>query len=72
MMRSDEMERIDINLAQRTIEAAGDNRVPVPPVMQSSVMIHGAMDNFDNEENTSSGVGSSHDTILIFFRILMK
>ena len=72
MMRSDEMERIDINLAQRTIEAAGDNRVPVPPVMQSSVMIHGAMDNFDNEENTSSGIGSSHDTILMFFRILMK
>ena len=27
------------------------------------------MDNFDREENTSSGIGGSHDTILVLFQI---
>ena len=64
----DEVERIDINLAQRTIDAAGENLVPVPPVINSSAIIQGAMDNFDNEESTSSGIGGSHDTILMLFQ----
>ena len=64
----DEIERIDINLAQRTIDAAGENLVPVPPVINSSAIIQGAMDKFDNEENTTSGIGGSHDTILVLFQ----
>ena len=32
------------------------------------MLIQGAMDNFDHEENTSSGIGGSHDTILVLFQ----
>ena len=30
-------------------------------------MIHGTMDNFDNEENALSGIEGNHDTILMLF-----
>ena len=64
----DELERIDQGLAQRTIAAAGENRVPIPELINNSNMIHGAMDNFDNTEATLSGLGTSHDTILVLFQ----
>ena len=64
----DELERIDTSLALRTIELAGNNRVPVPEVVDGSAIIHGAIDNYDNEENTPSGIGGSHDTILMLFQ----
>ena len=44
------------------------NRVPIPKNITSSSIIHGATDNFDHEENTSSGIGGSHDTILMLFQ----
>ena len=47
---------------------AGSNRVPVPKNINSSSIIHGAMDNFDHEENTLSGIGGNHDTILVLFQ----
>ena len=31
-------------------------------------MIHGVMDNFDHKENTPSGIGDSHHTILMLFQ----
>ena len=31
-------------------------------------LIHGAMDNFEHTEVTSSGIGGSHDTILMLFQ----
>ena len=52
----DEIERIDTALASRTIELAGNNRVPVAETIDSSAIIHGAIDNYDNEEGTSSGI----------------
>ena len=64
----EELERIDCSLANRIIKTAGNNRVPVPPKISPSVMIHGAMDNFDHIENTPSGKDSSHDTILMLFQ----
>ena len=63
-----ELEQIDNALTQRTIRRAGSYRVPVPPSIKPSVLIQGAMDNFDHEENTSSGIGGSHDTILVLFQ----
>ena len=63
-----ELEKIDNGLAQRIIRRAGDNHVPIPPSIKPSVLIQGAMDNFDHEENTSSGMGGSHDTILVLFQ----
>ena len=64
----DEVDRIDSALAQRTIDRAGINHVPVPPSIHPCVLIQGAMDNFDHEENTQSGIGGSHDTILMLFQ----
>ena len=37
--------------------------MPVPSIKN----IHGAMDNFDHTEVTSSGIRGSHDTILMMF-----
>ena len=59
--------KIDVGLAHHIIDPAGPNRVPVPSSFLSNHIIHGAMDNFDHEENTS-GIGGSHDTILMLFQ----
>ena len=64
----DEMEKIDTGLAQRTINAAGVNRSPIPSTIKNDVLLHGAMDNFDHDENTPSGIGGSHDTSLMVFQ----
>ena len=64
----DEMEKIDTGLAQRTINTAGVNRSPIPSTIKNDVLLHGAMDNFDHDENTPSGIGGSHDTILMVFQ----
>ena len=63
-----ELEKIDNGLAQRIIRRAGDDHVPIPPSIKPSVLIKGAMANFDHEENTSSGIGGSHDTIHVLFQ----
>ena len=64
----DEVERTDIGITQEVINLTGPNRLPVPKNINSSSIIHGAMDNFDHEENTFSGIGGSHDTILVLFQ----
>ena len=40
----------------------------LPRTITSSSIIHGAIDNFDHNENTLTGKGSSHDTIIIVFQ----
>ena len=50
----DEVERVDSTLA--------------PPSIQPGDLIQGAMDNFHHDENTKSGIGGSHDTILMLFQ----
>ena len=42
--------------------------MPAPKNINSSSIIHGAMDNFDHKGNTLSGVGGSHDTVLVLFQ----
>ena len=42
--------------------------MPVPKNINSSSIIHGAMDNFDHKGNVLSGIGGSHDTILVLFQ----
>ena len=64
----DEVEWLDSGLAQHTFEKAGAHHVPVPPSIEHGVLILGAMDNFDNEEKTKSGIGGSHNTILMLFQ----
>jgi len=46
----------------------GNNRVPIPAVLESSTPLNGAMDNFDRNESTLAGTGSTHDTILVLFQ----
>ena len=64
----DDLERVDMCQTQQLINLAGLSRVPVPENINSSSIIHGAMDNFDHEVNISSGIGGSHDTILVLFQ----
>ena len=64
----DDLERVDMCQTQQLINLAGPSRVPVPENIDSSSIIHGAMDNFDHEENTSSGAGGCHDTFLVLFQ----
>ena len=60
--------KIDTGLAQRTINTAGVNRTPIPSTIKNNVLLQGAMDNFDHDENTPSGIGGSCDTILMVFQ----
>ena len=60
--------RIDVDLAERIINTAGENRVPLPPVLEATSPLNGAMDNFDRNESTLAGTGSTHDTILVLFQ----
>ena len=64
----DNFKRVDIAITQELNNLAGSNRVPVPKNINSSSIIHGAMDNFDHEENTLSGIGGNHDTTLVLFQ----
>ena len=60
--------RIDVELAERIITSAGENRVPLPAVLETTSPLNGAMDNFDRNESTLAGTGSTHDTILVLFQ----
>ena len=67
-IRYDDLEGVDIAFTQEIINFAGTNRVPVSKYINSSPIVHDAMDNFDHEENALSGIGGSHDTILVLFQ----
>ena len=67
----DELQRTDCSIMNRIINTAGSNRVPVSLPFDdddNESELHGSMDNFDHEEATSSGIGGSHDTILMLFQ----
>ena len=50
------------------IATAGANRVPFPRVFEATSPLNGALDNFDRNESTLGGTGSSHDTKLVLFQ----
>ena len=55
----------------RIISVKRTNRIPVSLSLNADVdetEFCGSMDNFDHEEATSSGIGGSHDTILMLFQ----
>ena len=62
------VKRIDVDLAEQIIATAGNSRVPIPAVLETSSPLNGAMDNFDRNESTLAGTGSTHDTILVLFQ----
>ena len=47
---------------------AGSHRVPVPFSIIPHELVHVAMNNFGHKKNTVSGIGGSHNTILILFQ----
>ena len=61
------MEKINTGLVHRTINTTGVNRTPIRSTIKN-VFLHGAMNNFDHDENTPSGIGRSHNTILMVFQ----
>ena len=64
----DDLERVDMCQTQQLINLAGPCRASVPENINCSSITYRAIDNFDHEENTSSGIGGSHDTILVLFQ----
>ena len=42
--------------------------MPLPAVLETKSPLNGAMDNFDRNESTLAGTGSTHDTILVLFQ----
>ena len=63
-----EVHRIDTAMAEHTINMAGFHCVPIPLSIVSFKLVHGAMDNFDHEENTLSGIDGGHHTNLMVFQ----
>ena len=62
------VKRIDVDIAEQIISTAVDNRIPLPPILGPSSPLNGAMDNFDCNESTLAGTGSTHDTVLVLFQ----
>ena len=67
-MSYDEVERQNYSLCMRTVEQAGTNHIPVPQSITPNVLVQGAMDNYDHKENTKSGIGGTHDTVMVLFQ----
>ena len=64
----DKLQRTDFGLMKRVINATGSNSVPISLSIDKKHSFMGAMDNFDHTEVTSSGIGGSHNTILMLFQ----
>ena len=71
-MSYEEMVHVGYALTHRIIKQAGDGRVPVSTSLCSANIIHGAMDNFDDEEDTNSGIKGSNDTVMVIFQNNVK
>ena len=59
------VKQIDVDLAEQIITIGSDNRIPLPPVFETTSPLNGAMDNFDCNESIPAGACSTHDTILV-------
>lgn len=64
----DALERHNVVLASRILSYGGSTGVPLPKEIKPNVPIRAAMDNFDYQEQTLSGIGGSHDTVLVIFQ----
>ena len=59
--------RFQNDVASYTIESC-DDTVPFPSHFNRSMFTMAAFDNFDHEEATLSGIGGSHDTVMVLFQ----
>ena len=63
----DELLRYHSDMASFVVEASR-NQIPLPSHFQPCKFTIGALDNFDHEEATLSGIGVSHDTVMILMQ----
>ncbi len=59
--------RYEDDMASYLVESAKE-RVPLPSHFDPSSTTMGAFDNFDHEEATLSGIGGTHDTVMILMQ----
>lgn len=62
------LQRMNYSFAARAVSLSGNNRVPISPHFARDMPLCASMDNFDHEEDTKSGIGGSHDTVLVLFQ----
>lgn len=63
----DELMRIHHDTASYTVQSA-ENGMPLPSSLDANKFTMAAFDNFDHNESTLSGIGSSHDTVAVVFQ----
>ena len=57
----------DYNLVDRLIRSCGENKVPLPKPITSTLIIDAAVGNFDHIENSQPDKDSNRDTVVIHF-----
>ena len=67
-MSYDAMKRVDVGIADSIIASAGINRCPLSDAIISDHPIQAAVDNFNHQERTNSGIEVSNDTVLVIFQ----
>ena len=50
------------------ISEISENKIPLPSQFDPTLFTIGAFDNFDHEESSLSGIGGSHDTVMILMQ----
>ena len=63
----DELVRYYNNMASYILSTSA-NDIPLPSNFDTNIHTVAAFDNFDHNENTPSGLGSSHDTVSILIQ----
>lgn len=61
----DEVRKYHNDMAMFTISSTENNLVPIPSHLDPLIFTIGAVDNFDHEETTTSGIKGTHDTVSI-------
>jgi len=59
--------RLQNDMANYTVQACDDS-IPLPSHFDPTVFTHVAFDNFDHNEATLSGIGSSHNAVTVLFQ----
>lgn len=67
----DDVLRYRCDLARFTTENSNGN-VPIPSHFDKTKFTIGAFDNFDHNENTMSGLDSTHDTVSVLLRAIPR
>lgn len=62
------LQRMNYSFAARAVSLSENNRVPLSPHFARDIPLSASMDNFDHEEDTKSGIGGTHDTVLVLFQ----